>query len=282
MPVMARKYRALDVSAAKPRYILPRLGARSASNRRHNKGPVTRRGLLLPDLHKFSFPSRIFPAVICFVSDRWNFRSPAAYRLLPSRLYRGSDFRLSSGLPGRNAFICCGMFSSALLLNRSLCFADVCALRSYVFCPSYVHGSHPAAVRLVMNFWFVTFLPTFGNSISISAMRHFSAGDRSILFLRSPDHFQQVLISSPACALIRFYVTILISMPIGHWVRTIFGLAAGIARILFSFADASFQGSFMSRTLLSCCLDPLSSSVTFSRKEFHEDSFPKGAVPLLR
>ena len=90
-------------------------------------------------------------------------------------------------------------------------------------CPSYVHGSHPAAVRLVMNLWFVTFLPTFGNSISISAMRHFSAGDRSILFLRSPDHFQQVLISSPACALIRFYVTILISMPIGHWVRTIFG-----------------------------------------------------------
>lgn len=174
------------------------------------------------------------------------------------------------------------MFSSALLLNRSSCFADVCALRSYGFCPSYVHGSHPAAVRLVMNLWFVTFLPTFGNSISISAMRHFSAGDRSILFLRSPDHFQQVLISSPACALIRFYVTILISMPIGHWVRTIFGLAAGIARILFSFADASFQGSFMSRTLLSCCLDPLSSSVTFSRKEFHEDSFPKGAVPLLR
>ena len=110
----------------------------------------------------------------------------------------------------------------------------------------------------------------------------FLAGDRSILFLRRPDHFQQVLISSPACALIRFYVTILISMPIGHWVRTIFGLAAGIARILFSFADASFQGSFMSRTLLSCCLDPLSSSVTFSRKEFHEDSFPKGAVPLLR
>ena len=206
---MARKYRALDVSAAKPRYIFPRLGAQSASNRRHNKGPVTRRGLLLPDLHKFSFPSRIFPAVICFVSDRWNCRSPAAYRLLPSRLYRGSDFRLSSGLPGRNAFICCGMFSSALLLNRSSCFADVCVLRSYGFCPSYVHGSHPAAVRLVMNLWFVTFLPTFGNSISISAMRHFSAGDRSILFLRSPDHFQQVLISSPACALIRFYVTIL-------------------------------------------------------------------------
>ena len=221
---MARKYRALDVSAAKPRYILPLLGARSASNRRHNKGPVTRRGLLLPDLHKFSFPSRIFPAVICFVSDRWNCRSPAAYRLLPSRLYRGSDFRLSSGLPGRNAFICCGMFSSALLLNRSSCFADVCVLRSYGFCPSYVHGSHPAAVRLVMNLWFVTFLPTFGNSISISAMRHFSAGDRSILFLRNPDHFQQVLISSPACALIRFYVTILISMPIGHWVRTIFGV----------------------------------------------------------
>ena len=51
----------------------------------------------------------------------------------------------------------------------------------------------------------------------------FLAGDRSILFLRRPDHFQQVLISSPACALIRFYVTILISMPIGHWVRTIFG-----------------------------------------------------------
>ena len=173
---MARKYRALDVSAAKPRYILPRLGAQSASNRRHNKGPVTRRGLSLPDLHKFSFPSRIFPAVICFVSDRWNCRSPAAYRLLPSRLYRGSDFRLSSGLPGRNAFICCGMFSSALLLNRSSCFADVCVLRSYGFCPSYVHGSHPAAVRLVMNLWFVTCLPTFGNSISISAMRHFSAG----------------------------------------------------------------------------------------------------------
>jgi len=55
-------------------------------------------------------------------------------------------------------------------------------------------------------------------------MRHFSAGDRSILFLPCPDHFQQVLISSPACALIRFYDTILISMPIGHWVRTIFGI----------------------------------------------------------
>ena len=48
--------------------------------------------------------------------------------------------------------------------------------------------------------------------------------DRFDSVLPRPDHFQQVLISSPACALIRFYDTILISMPIGHWVRTIFGV----------------------------------------------------------
>ena len=48
--------------------------------------------------------------------------------------------------------------------------------------------------------------------------------DRFDSVLPRPDHFQQVLISSPACALIRFCGTILISMPIGHWMRTIFGL----------------------------------------------------------
>ena len=48
--------------------------------------------------------------------------------------------------------------------------------------------------------------------------------DRFDSVLPRPDHFQLVLISSPACALIRFCGTILISMPIGHWMRTIFGL----------------------------------------------------------
>lgn len=66
VPVMERKYRAMDASAAKPRCILPRLGSQSASNRRHNKGPVTRRGLLLPNLHKCSFPSGRRTAVILF------------------------------------------------------------------------------------------------------------------------------------------------------------------------------------------------------------------------
>ena len=42
--------------------------------------------------------------------------------------------------------------------------------------------------------------------------------------LHGPDHFQQVLISSQPCALARFCGIILISMPIGHWMRTIFGL----------------------------------------------------------
>lgn len=89
---MARKYRALDASAAKPRCILPRLGARSASNRRHNKGPVTRRGLLLPDFHRFSFPSRIFPAVIDMISDRWNFRFPSCISAFAIAPFRGSGF----------------------------------------------------------------------------------------------------------------------------------------------------------------------------------------------
>ena len=43
-----------------------------------NKGPVTRRGLLLPNLHKSSFPSRIFPAVIFFAADIRNILSPFA------------------------------------------------------------------------------------------------------------------------------------------------------------------------------------------------------------
>ena len=73
------------------------------------------------------------------------------------------------------------------------------------------------------HFRLVTFTYTLGTLYQFF-MRHFSAGDRFDAVLRRPDHSQQVLISSPACALIRFYVTILISMPIGHWVRTIFGI----------------------------------------------------------
>jgi len=68
-------------------------------------------------------------------------------------------------------------------------------------------------------------------------------------------------------------------MPIGHWMRTIFGLA-GIVTDSFSFANASISGFFHARTLLSCCLDPLASSVRFT-DGYHEDSFLKGAVPYF-
>ena len=94
-----------------------------------------------------------------------------------------------------------------------------------------------------------------------------------------PNHFQQVLISSRSCALIRFCGIILISMPIGHWMRTIFGFA-GIVTDSFSFANASNSGFFHARTLLSCCLDPLTQSVCFT-DGYHEDSFLKGAVPYF-
>ena len=74
---------------------------------------------------------------------------------------------------------------------------------------------------------------------------------------------------------------ILISMPIGlfSWMRTIFGFA-GIVTDSFSFANASNSGFFHARTLLSCCLDPLASSVCFT-DGYHEDSFLKGAVPYF-
>lgn len=91
VPVMERKYRAMDASAAKPRCILPRLGSQSASNRRHNKGPVTRRGLLLPDLHRFSFPSGIFPAVI--LSGAWD-------QLLFHFPFCITDFAVGAGCSG--------------------------------------------------------------------------------------------------------------------------------------------------------------------------------------
>lgn len=52
------------------------------------------------------------------------------------------------------------------------------------------------------------------------------------------------------------------------------------SRILFSFANASISGFFHARTLLSCCLDPLASSVRFT-DGYHEDSFLKGAVPYF-
>ena len=73
------------------------------------------------------------------------------------------------------------------------------------------------------HFRLVTFTYTMGTLYQFF-MRHFSAGDRFDAVLRRPDHFQQVLISSPACALIRLRITILISMPIGHRVCTIFGV----------------------------------------------------------
>ena len=143
---------------------------------------------------------------------------------------------------------------------RRICFdswlcATVVLLLTNGILPSLFHPMFTEPTGLMFlneHFRLVTFTYTMGTLYQF-LMRHFSAGDRFDSVLPRPDHFQQVLISSPACALIRLRITILISMPIGHWVRTIFGLAAGIARILFSFADASFQGSCMCGTLLSCC-----------------------------
>ena len=57
-----------------------------------NKGPVTRRGLLLPNLHKSSFPSRIFPAVILFFCG-WYTKYPFLIRC--NEYFHRSSFGLS-------------------------------------------------------------------------------------------------------------------------------------------------------------------------------------------
>ena len=62
--------------------------------------------------------------------------------------------------------------------------------------------------------------------------------------------------------------------------RTIFGVCRHRYGFFFSFANASISGFFHARTLLSCCLDPLASSVCFT-DGYYEDSFLKGAVPYF-
>ena len=56
---------------------------------RNNKGPVTRRGLLLPDFHRFSFPSRIFPAVFIFSARTDSFLFPFRYPAMASAICIG-------------------------------------------------------------------------------------------------------------------------------------------------------------------------------------------------
>lgn len=95
--------------------------------------------------------------------------------------------------------------------------------------------------------------------------------------LHGPNHFQQVLISSLSCALIRFCGAILISMPIGHWTRTIFGIVQISLRIFF-IRRRICSWFFHARTLLSCCLDPLAFKYD-SRMVFTRIASPK--VPFL-
>ena len=59
-----------------------------------------------------------------------------------------------------------------------------------------------------------------------------------------------------------------------------FWLLQASSRILFHSPTHRFSGFFHARTLLSCCLDPLASSVCFT-DGYHEDSFLKGAVPYF-
>ena len=62
VPVMARKYRALDVSAAKSRCILPRLGAQSASNRNQTtKAPSPDEAFYFQISIDSLFPAEYFP-----------------------------------------------------------------------------------------------------------------------------------------------------------------------------------------------------------------------------
>lgn len=62
VPVMARKYRALDVSAAKSRCILPRLGAQSASNRNQTtKAPSPDEAFYFQISINSLFPAEYFP-----------------------------------------------------------------------------------------------------------------------------------------------------------------------------------------------------------------------------
>ena len=103
--------------------------------------------------------------------------------------------------------------------------------------------------------------------------------DRFDSVLPRPDHFQQVLISSPACALIRFYDTILISMPIGHWVRTIFGIVQ-----VLSFGFCFHSPTHCSGFFHACKPCFPAASIRLHRQqcftdEIHEDSFLKGTVP---
>ena len=169
---------------------------------------------------------------------------------------------------------------------RRICFdswlcATVVLLPTNGILPSLFHPMFTEPTGLMFlneHFRLVTFTYTMGTLYQFF-MRHFSAGDRFDAVLRRPDHFQQVLISSPACALIRFCITILISMPIGHWVCTIFGVWQVSVGYCFSFADALVQGSYGVWNLT--FLLPRSACIisNVARMNIHEDSFLKGTVP---
>ena len=108
-----------------------------------------------------------------------------------------------------------------------------------------VHGSRPTAVRLVMNI-LVFYLFWYIRELYMNVWMRLLLGGWSFDSVPvCPSHFQQVLISSQSCALTRFCGIILISMPIGHWMRTIFGFCRHRHGFFFIRQRIVFQGSFM-------------------------------------
>lgn len=107
----------------------------------------------------------------------------------------------------------------------------------------------------------------------------YSAGDRSILFLFARVTFSKFWYHLNLVLWLAFAASYSSVCPsaIGC---ALFLAFAGIVTDSFHSPTHRFSGFFHARTLLSCCLDPLASSVCFT-DGYHEDSFLKGAVPYF-
>ena len=118
-------------------------------NRRHNKGPVTRRGLLLPNLHIKLFSQRKEVPLYCFLNPEQIIGSTAALRFFPS---------LRSGAAGCDLLLLTGYRAAGHPFWRT----EVLPLPHYAKNLFPPYGS-PAVCRSLTVFWDTGFFlhPTF-------------------------------------------------------------------------------------------------------------------------
>ena len=152
-------------------------------DRRHNKGPVTRRGLLLPNLHIKLFSQRKEVPLYCFLNPEQIIGSTAALRFFPSLRSgaAGCDLLLLTGYRAaghpfwRTEVLPLPHYAKNLFPpygSPAVCRSLTVFLQHRFFPTSYVHGTRPASVG---------YLALHLGTLYKGVMRHFAAVDHSIL-----------------------------------------------------------------------------------------------------